>query len=326
MNLIPIVKIIADSIDSRGNRITTMQLKYQRFFHSEFLTHRQFSRNASSSRAIPTHKLISEVLNNPATPSSWGENKSGMQAGDTIDRQLEFDFNDIIKDSVSHTGGVDNDLLKTELPVIGMSKDEAWKFAANFAAKISSAFSKAGYHKQISNRITETYQSIDVIVTATEWDNFFNLRDHEDAQPEFEKLAKAMKYELKMSDPRMLIDTQDYHHPYVSVEEFNNIGNVENGLLVSAARCARVSYLNHDGTATELNKDIDLALNLLKAGHMSPFEHQAQILNISNDKRTDMHELQYLKYRGLTHIDVDYNLWSSNLKGFGQFRNFIKYI
>ena len=74
------VKVIADSISESGKRITTFQLKYPRFIHSEVMTHRVFSRNASSSRAIPVKKMIEQVRNNPAMPIHWGANQSGMQA------------------------------------------------------------------------------------------------------------------------------------------------------------------------------------------------------------------------------------------------------
>ena len=73
-------KIIADSISETGERLTTVQVKFHRYILSEVNTHRVFSRNYSSSRAIPISKLIEQVRKDPAMPVYWGKNKAGMQA------------------------------------------------------------------------------------------------------------------------------------------------------------------------------------------------------------------------------------------------------
>jgi hypothetical protein len=65
-------KVIADSIADGCPRLITLQLRYPRFIHSEFMTHRAFSRNASSSRAIPVERLIQDVIDDPAMPVYWG--------------------------------------------------------------------------------------------------------------------------------------------------------------------------------------------------------------------------------------------------------------
>lgn len=78
--------VIADSVHAEtGTRITTMELVYPRFIHSEFMTHRILNRNASSSRAIPTSKFIEQVRNEPVMPSHWGRNQKGMQAAEELD-------------------------------------------------------------------------------------------------------------------------------------------------------------------------------------------------------------------------------------------------
>ena len=134
------VKIIADSISPTGVRITTMQLKYPRFIHSEFMTHRQFSRNASSSRAIPVSRMLKYVWNDPAIPIYWGSNKPGIQAG-------------------------------TELPTfrrllaIGL-----WKLSGKAICIPVWCMAKLGLHKQVSNRLLEPWLHIHVVVTSTEWD------------------------------------------------------------------------------------------------------------------------------------------------------------
>jgi thymidylate synthase ThyX len=337
-------KIITDSVDENNNRITTFELKYQRFFHSEFNTHRMFSRNAASSRAIPVKRMLDSISNDMSIPTYWGKNKAGMQADVELDDNVRIivDPISIIIDTLNNIGIKDTYIMDKLLSItesfkynkLNITPTESWEFAANLATKIAKQMSNAGLHKQIVNRITEPFQHITVIVTSTEWDNFFKLRNHKDSQPEFKVLANLMELALYDSFPIKLINPsqsktpiyKNYHIPYVSEEEFNNLSDISLVLMVSAARCARVSYLNHDGTSPDIKKDIRLANILLNAGHMSPFEHQAQILNISNDTTTDIKNLQYLKKRGLTHIDLEGNLWSSNFKEFGQFRNFVKYI
>ncbi len=127
-------KIILDSIYGES-RLTTMELKYPRFIHSEFMTHRVFSRNASSSRAIPVSKLIDQIIANPAMPIHWGKNQPGMQA------------------SEEHNAEV----IHEDPEYRHMSKEEAWLAARDEAVKFAMAFDKAGYHKQIVNRILEPF-------------------------------------------------------------------------------------------------------------------------------------------------------------------------
>ena len=239
------VKIIADSISTHGKRITTMQLKYQRFIHAEFMTHRVFSRNASSSRAIPVAKMIEQVRTNPATPVHWGKNQPGMQAKDVLTEPEEH-----------------------------LAKN-LWFEAAVQAADTAERMSKLGLHKQVTNRILEPFQWIHVVVTSTEWDNFFELRYHKDAQPEIYELAKLMRYAMDTSAPRLLLQGE-WHLPYVTEEEYINL-DIEVAKKVSAARCCRVSYLKHDGTNSTIEEDLDLCKKLAGSRpiHASPFEHQA---------------------------------------------------
>lgn len=239
-------KIIEDSINEKGIRLTTMQLKYQRFIHSEFMTHRVFSRNASSSRAIPVTKMIEQVFTNPATPIYWGKNQAGMQAKEELT-------------------GVDLALVQ-----------DTWNEARLSAIRYAKRMNDAGAHKQIVNRILEPFQWIHVVVTATEWGNFYALRDHPDAQPEIQALAQAMKHAHDTSTPKLLKDGE-WHIPYVSQEEREQY-SLKDTLKFSAARCARVSYLNHDQSNPTPEKDIDLHDKLVKSvpAHMSPVEHQAQ--------------------------------------------------
>lgn len=249
-----LAKIIEDSIAPNGKRLVTMQLRYQRFIHAEFMTHRVFSRNASSSRAIPVAKMIEQVRNDPARPVHWGRNQAGMQADEQLDaRALE--------------------------QVMGM-----WMDAANVAADIAEAMNLAGLHKQVANRILEPFQFINVVVTATEWDNFFELRTHKDAQPEFQVLAKEMKRVMDESVPHK-VDFGQWHLPYVQVQE-RSMYPIDIQLQMSAARCARVSYLKHDNTRPNVEDDIALYNRLItsKPEHASPIEHQATPMHFNYER------------------------------------------
>lgn len=284
-------KIIADSI-ANNVRLTTMELNYPRFIHSEFMTHRMFSRNASSSRAIPVEKMLEQVQQNPAMPIHWGKNQPGMQA-------------------------------REEIEYIDTAKYR-WTLAAEQAIIYAAKLNSMGLHKQVVNRLLEPFQYIKVIVTATEWGNFFKLRLHEDAQPEIQELAKCMKEAMDTSIP-VKLEYGEWHLPYVDRNEFQINGTYSGlpyieidytrAIKCSVARCARVSYLNHDNTNPNIEKDLELASKLLKDGHMSPFEHQA----------TPMRQASFdlLTEEGLTHIDKYDNLWSGNFKSWLQYRQML---
>lgn len=256
-------KVICDSQPKTGTRITTLELEYPRFIHSEFMTHRMFSRNASSSRAIPIMKMIQAVIDNPAMPIHWGKNQAGMQAREQLEDRYQ---------------------LQAQL---------LWKAARDSAVEHAKTMLALGAHKQIVNRILEPFTHIRVIVTATNFANFFALRDHEDAQPEIRELAVAMKKAIEESTPQLL-GIGEWHLPYLDAEDFTNIYEhlKENSITrhdpaqhqiwmmacaISAARCARVSYLAHDGERPTIEKDMELYHHLVHANppHMSPCEHQA---------------------------------------------------
>ena len=236
-------KVIADSVGAdNGIRLTTLELEYPRFIHSEFMTHRVFSRNASSSRAIPVEKMIERVSSDPAMPVEWGSNQPGMQAGAEVD--------DI------------------------RAATESWRYAAYDAVLWAKVLNTRGLHKQIVNRVLEPFSWIKVLVTATEWHNFFELRDHPDAQPEIRVLAIAMREAMADSEPEAL-RFDEWHLPYVTDNE--NVNAAHDLRRISAARCARVSYLNHDQSAPSVTKDLALFYRLVggRPLHASPLEHQA---------------------------------------------------
>jgi thymidylate synthase ThyX len=230
--------LICDSIHRR-DRITTFELEYPRFIHSELMTHRMFSRNAMSSRAIPVDTMIKQVLTAPAMPVEWGLNKSGMQSEGLSD-QREVCVN-------------------------------TWTKAAVAASVMATELKDLGLHKQIVNRVLEPYQLMKTVVTATEWYNFFELRTHKDTQPEFQVLAKLMKEQYDLSTPKEL-GVLEWHLPYV--DTYNCI---EDALKISSSCCAQVSYRKSDDSLDKAYKIYDRLVES-KPAHLSPFEHQAKPL------------------------------------------------
>jgi thymidylate synthase ThyX len=278
-------KVIEDSLAPNGVRLTTLELQYPRFIHSEVMTHRVFSRNAMSSRAVPVAKMIAQVRHNPAMPCHWGKNQPGMQAAEEHNELVRVYFPD----------GSD-----AEVGVMA-----AWEVAAAHAANIAEAMSEAGYHKQVVNRILEPFQWMHTIVTATEWDNFFELRLHPDAEPNFFALAHEMMHAMFQSRPVERPSRghglKAWHLPYVTAEERDSF-YIDTLVEISAARCARVSYLNHDGTSPSLDKDKELYHRLVgsKPLHASPIEHQAYPLPLASQ-------------------------WSRNFRGWRQNRELVEF-
>lgn len=250
-------KVIEDSISPDGVRLTTLELYYPRFIHAELMTHRVLSRNASSSRATPVKVFIEQVRNNPAFFVSVGINKPGMQAREEAPQELKDKF------------------------------EQEWRELGNIVADFCERWgTEYKLHKQVANRALEPWQHIKVLVTATDWDNFFSLRDHPDAQPEIRELATQMR---KAMDKSVITfrSYKDWHLPYVSNEEREHYSGDPFLLAkVSAARCARVSYLNHDNSGPTIAKDLDTFQKLAGGNpiHASPLEHQATPLDIYTSK------------------------------------------
>ena len=284
-------KIIADSISESGIRITTMELEFERFLLAQFNTHRQFSRSAQSSRAVPVQKMI-DALNDNATPK-FMKNEKGMQSTEEF-KEWELDY-----------------------------AKKYWLQAKEYAVIQAEQMIDLGVHKQFVNRLLEPFATVKVVVTATEWDNFFYLRLHHAAQPEMQELAQAMKNAMDESVPEMLF-APAYHLPYVDYDTIDLKGLTDCGdkalelcKLISAARCARVSYLNHDNSTPDIEKDLELAQRLLADKHLSPFEHQAKPMEFYDAFEDESWE------KGVTHIDGNFNAWSGNFRGWIQHRQLV---
>ena len=301
-------KVIQDSVCTRtATRITTFELEYPRFIHSEFMTHRMLSRNAASSRAIPISKLVKLVETRPARPIEWGKNIKGMQATEQLD-----------------------------LPQL-MEASSLWDNIARITCGVARKFDSLQLHKQISNRILEPYQMIKVVCTATTYDNFFHLRKHPDAQPEIKELATVMWNAYKQSSP-VGLGAGEWHVPYI-LREDSELGlqyyiweeqdnlekqivktylTKEQAIMISASCCAQVSYriLN-----TDIAKARDIFQRLVesKPVHASPLEHQATpMTNLTNScSNCDSWE------KGVTHSDRSGAMWSGNFKYWIQHRQLI---
>ncbi len=243
-------KILKDSIALNGTRLTTFEVTFPRIVLAEFNTHRMFSRNSASSRAIPVEKMLKRVLDDPFIPIYWGKNQKGMQA--------------------------DQELTEVEQA----SARDAWLNSRDAAVEHTRNVLSCGVHKQITNRLLEPFMWHTVIVTATEFQNFFALRCHPDAQPEIRQIAVMMRDLYQRSKPETKL-VGEWHLPLIGDNEVD-VWSVDIELVkkISVGRCARVSYLTHDGKR-DPQADIDLCDRLQSSGHMSPFEHVARAMQVA---------------------------------------------
>lgn len=247
--------------------LSTLLLRYPRFIHSEFMTHRALSKNAGSSRAIPVKKIIDSILYDTAMPIHWGANQRGMQADQECDAKITLSTPDKpwpLTDCVE------------ELSLAEMTREQAWIEARDRAIDVARAYDAAGYHKQIVNRILEPYMHITVVVSGTEWDNFLELRTHKDAEPHFQMLARAIEGCLTEA-PVQLLQPGEWHLPFIDRSELYMM-DLETAKKISVACCASTSYKTVDGFDMTKAKAEDIFHKLVtsKPLHASPLEHVAQ--------------------------------------------------
>ena len=265
--------------------LSTLLLRYPRWIHAEMRTHRQLrlgepaefptpsimecpdlSRNASSSRAIPVEKLISDITDDAAMPLFWGMNERGMQAFQEGDEYLSVPGHDS-----------------------KMSREQAWILARDRAIEMARSFSKAGYHKQIANRLLEPFSHINVLVSATEWENFLLLRDHPDAEPHIRMLAIEIRKCLERTDDIQEIDQDQMHLPFVTPETIQYVEKWAGPeirfadskfdrllAIMSIACCASTSYKTVEGFDMAVETALSIYQKLVEnVLHASPFEHIA---------------------------------------------------
>lgn len=293
--------VIADSVNPNSVRITTLEIEYPRFIHSEFMTHRLFSRNSASSRAIPVEKVIEQVRNNPAIPVHWGKNQSGMQANEELPAKQ-----------------------KLEALIL-------WLKSAQDAANNAEAMMGIGLHKQVVNRVLEPFQTMKVVVSSTEWENFFWLRDHKDAQPEIRILAQQMKKAMSESNPNKL-EYGMWHLPYVTqiigsgrqvcYDEHGSVISIDDAIKISCSSCAQVSYRKLD-TSLEKAEVIYEKLVDSEPVHASAFEHVAFCSDATKEDFDESMILDQVLPKCWTHVDWCGDVWSGNFRGWIQYRQMI---
>lgn len=279
-------RVELDSISPAGRRLITLVVTYPRIVHAELMTHRAFERNAASSRAIPFKTMLRQVMDDPFIPIKWGAEQKGMQTAEELS------------------------------PMVVESCLENWMISRDKAVEGAAALHKCGLHKSLCNRLLEPFSWITVVITATEWENFFRLRCHPAAEVHLQKIAYMMRDAIAQSKPNKL-ECGKWHLPFIRNEDLLTLGGGSLDTLsfidgvwetlrrVSVARCARVSYLTHDGVR-DINKDLELYDRLANGvsdgiPHASPFGHVATPLN-----------------------GLDCNAYSGPFKGWFQYRKSIK--
>ena len=304
-------KVVCDSISEQGIRLTTFEIEYPRIVMSEFNTHRAVSRNSSSSRAIPVSKMLEHTKNINLKPVYFGSKKSGMQAGEEL---------------------VGEDLQYAK---------STWESALHSMVHSAKILDDCGVAKEVCNRLVEPFQLVKVVCTATDWDNFFNLRLHPDSDPNICMLAYKMYQAMQESKP-IKLKTGEWHLPYVNIgwngkgemcyadEDFNFV-DLEQAIKLSAASCASVSYRTEGMTLEKADKIFDM---LIKAEvvHSSPLEHCATPVS----KEVEIENSDYLTVGfinkasdpntwedGITHKNKQGQLCSGNLRGWVQYRHLL---
>lgn len=326
--------VIADSVSSvTGKRITTFELEFPRIILAEWNTHNALSKNASSSRAIPVPTMLKQVRENPAFPVRFGAANTGMQ-----DKGEHNELVIMTDDQAASWGG--------------MYPDDAWRYAANQSADMAESFHEAGYAKQICNRLIEPFQMMKVVMTATELNNFFWLRDHDAADPTIAELARKIKEAYDASTP-VVLKPGEWHVPYynsgywkpsftfsqlneptanladpkwkeneVVVDSFGH--SLDHALVISASCCAQVSFRSLDDTIEKARKVVS-RLNLDgeepdQPVHASPVEHQCTPIEAFKE---GWHIYPENWPDGVTHMDRDRTLCSGNMKGWIQRRQLV---
>lgn len=333
-----VARILKDSVSPQGHRLTTMEIEVSRIVWCEFLTHGMLARNAHSSRAIPFNKMVKQLTGKPVR---FGQANKGMQdkgfefanpviIPEHLWQALDQYFEEEAEGACSHQD-CKNDDGQVELTAFG-----AWDFHRFLSVDISRALYNAEYHKQVYNRITEPHQMIKAVVSATEWDNYYWLRDDVAADPTLQDLANTMRKAHEKSTPALL-QPGEWHLPYVDTylycdgtpgvwygifDENDQIVELtlEQAVKVSSARTGAVSFRNVD---YGLEQSLGVYDKLIgdERKHASAMQHQATPMKPCGEE-PDGYRLAVNHpgfpdswEPGISHADRDGNLWSAQLKG-----------
>jgi hypothetical protein len=356
--------IIADSKGMNGTRLTTMLLTFPRFILAELNTHRVFSKNSASSRAIPFNKMLKMVQEDPFIPIAWQSHHSGMQGEEYLTNARDISW-----------------------------ARQYWIEASKSAVKEAKILDGHGITKQLCNRLLEPFMWHTVLCSFTEIENFYNLRcpkykvtglacgpqkskkdwlkhmkfssavsstpvtieewqsiNESSAEIHMQALAEAMWDAMNKSEPKTLFPGE-WHIPYGDQLEVPAIQSLMNKdtdvedprywdvfnnfkIKIASARCARLSYMTQDGKI-DYQKDIELHDRLLTSGHMSPFEHCARMMTLAEYttfiRGFEVKDSTLANVLDKNHPRTDvYMNWNSNHMGIyngwcNNFRGFIQY-
>lgn len=299
-----VAKVVCDSISEQGVRLTTFEVEAPRIILAEINTHNAISKNCSSTRAITLSKAVEQIEQNGFTPLYWGKKKTGMSAEQEISKTF--------------------------------SAKGFWENAKRNAITSVENLDNIEVHKQISGRLLEPFQMVKQVLTATDLDNFFNLRIHPTAQPEILMLAYKIYKALQESVPFEL-KAGEWHLPYVVTTRDNEGGimyvdslkethyveySLEQAKRISSSCCAQTSYRKTDDSLTKADDVFD---KLVKADvlHSSPMEHQATPIK-QPCYVTGVNELHPETWQdGVTHMNKQGQLCSGNLRGWVQYRHLL---
>lgn len=305
-------KVIADSTNEFGQRLTSMVIVFPRYILAELNTHRVFSKNSASSRAIPFNEpdkpidMARMVTNNPFIPIAWGKEHSGMQASEYF---------------------TDEEIKREELWRI-------WLETKTFVLEQAKILDRKKVTKQLTNRLIEPWLWHTVIITGSEWENFFALRHHPAAEIHMQKLAEEMMKVYNASTPKKLKAGQ-WHIPFGDLFDETRLTQLllkdvdvdapdwweqmeKLKVKVASARCARVSYFNFDGS-DDYKADLGLHNRLTGMGHWSPFEHCAKAMSLGEYMSWNRTGINYETNQPFTEQG-----WCGNFRGFTQYRKFFK--
>ena len=276
--------------------IFTAILEYPRIIHAEFMTHRQWSKNSSSSRAIPAAKVIEQLEDNMFVPEYWGANQAGMKARSALDEE------------------------------VAERAQEIWIETGRSVIESTKLLQGLNLHKQLTNRISEAFQMIKVCASGTEKNNFVHLRKHGDAQPEIQDLATVFVDALEATPARDLLPGE-WHLPFFGDGIWTPGMDIslEDARMISVSCAAQTSYRKSDDS---IEKARDLFKIFFDTTHIhaSPAEHQATPLGVPNWNMypaTAFSDLFANANEGATHVDKYGDVWSGNFKHFAQYRQFI---
>lgn len=293
--------ILKDSINKQGDRLTTFRLTYPRIILAELNTHRVYSKNTSSSRAIPVKDNIERIRNDPFIPGQWVKNARGMFSLDYIDNNLE-------------------EIMRL------------WLEANYIMGDIGKNLAEYELHKQYANRLLEPFMYVDTILTGTDFNNFFYLRTAEDAQPEIQELANCM-YEVYSESTPDLLYYGEWHVPYIDTIRENDsltysindqIIDIDTAIKIAISCCGQVSYRKLN---TTIEKALEIYAKFMNNSrlHASPLEHVATpFSDLEYESRIKVRDLLQVELGdNISSFDLEKILYKRNFKGWTQFRALI---